>query len=74
MQKCGIFFQEEDKERYEAEMAIASVGKNWGFCSDECINVNEEFKYTPKFTGLGLMAYLDDQKCTELLGVRYNKI
>jgi hypothetical protein len=52
-------------------MAIASPGKGWGFCSEECNSLD-----TPpsgvRYTGLGLMAYLSDKKCEELLGVNLN--
>ena len=58
-----------DPQRYYAEMAIASPGKNWGFCSDECSYINEEFKYNIAYAGLGLMVYLPAEKCQEYLGV-----
>ena len=51
-------------------MATASPGKGWGFCSEECNKLDEGHKL--KYTGLGLMAYLSDEKCTELLGVNLN--
>lgn len=60
---------EDDPERFEAEMAIASPGKNWGFCSDECSYVNDEFKYNMAYTGIGLMVYLSEEKCQKYLGV-----
>ena len=50
-------------------MGIASPGKNWGFCSDECSYVNDEFKYNVAYTGLGLMVYLSEEKCQKYLGV-----
>ena len=49
-------------------MAIASPGKNWGFCSDECANVKDPFTYNVAYSGLGLMTYLPPGKCEELLG------
>ena len=49
-------------------MAIASPGKNWGYCSDECANVNDPFTYNVAYSGLGLMTYLPQEKCEELLG------
>ena len=52
-------------------MAIASPGKNWGFCSDECSYINEEFKYNIAYAGLGLMVYLSAEKCQEYLGVYF---
>ena len=51
-------------------MAIASPGKNWGFCSEECTIVNEEFKYNPSYTGLGLIVYLSSEECLNYLGVK----
>ena len=52
-------------------MAIASPGKGWGFCSEEC-NDLDSIPSGVKYTGLGLMAYLSDEKCKELLGVNLN--
>ena len=52
-------------------MAVASPGKGWGFCSEECQKIGKE-GYDVAYTGLGLMVYLSDEKCTEFLGV--NKI
>ena len=52
-------------------MAIASPGKGWGFCSEEC-DYLDFGSGEVKFTGLGLMAYLSDEKCAELLGVNLN--
>ena len=52
-------------------MAIASPGKGWGFCSDECDDLNNP-SGAVKYKGLGLMAYLSDEKCEELLGVNLN--
>ena len=52
-------------------MAIASPGKGWGFCSEECHTLNDR-QVAAKYTGLGLMAYLSDEKCKELLGVNLN--
>ena len=49
-------------------MAIASPGKNWGYCSDECVDVKDPFTYNVAYSGLGLMAYLPQEKCAELLG------
>ena len=51
-------------------MAIASPGKNWGFCSEECTLMNEEFKYSPSYTGLGLIVYLSSEECLNFLGVK----
>ena len=60
-------FQNPKHPRFYKEMAIASPGKNWGFCSDECKDMNDPYKYTVAFTGLGLMAYLPDERCEDLL-------
>ena len=60
-----------DPPRYEAEKAIASPGKGWGFCSEECDKLNSQPSGVI-YTGLGLMAYLSDEKCKELLGVNLN--
>ena len=57
-----------DPPRYEAEKAIASPGKGWGFCSEECDKLDSQPSGV-KYYGLGLMAYLSDEKCKELLGV-----
>ena len=59
------------KDQYEAEMAIASPGKGWGFCSEEC-NKGIDQGFDVKYTGLGIMAYLSDEKCANLLGVNLN--
>jgi len=50
-------------------MAVARPGKNWGFCSDECEQVDKTFRYDVKFTGMGLINYLPEKRCQELLGV-----
>ena len=69
--KSNSFFQKHnDPQRFQAEMAIASPGKNWGFCSDECTIMNEEFKYNPSYTGMGLIVYLSSEECLNLLGVK----
>ena len=60
-----------DPPRYEAEKAIASPGKGWGFCSEECDKLDSQPSGV-KYYGLGLMAYLSDEKCKELLGVNLN--
>ena len=52
-------------------MAIASPGKGWGFCSEECDDLDSQPSGVI-YTGLGLMAYLPDDKCKELLGVNLN--
>ena len=51
-------------------MATASPGKGWGFCSEECNKLDEGHKL--KYTGLGLMAFLSDEKCEKFLGVNIN--
>ena len=50
-------------------MAIASPGKNWGFCSDECQYVHEPYHHDVAYSGLGLMVYLSDDDCKKYLGV-----
>lgn len=54
---------------FRKEMGVARPGENWGFCSDECDHVEKTFRYDVKFTGIGLISYLSDKKCQELLGV-----
>jgi hypothetical protein len=65
-------FQPDEPDRYEKEMGLAEAGKNWGFCSDECQDVDKVVSYSVKFTGMGLISYLPEKKCQELLGVRFH--
>ena len=72
----NLFFQpdeveQEDKDRYIREMGVAEPGKNWGFCSDECEELDKPLSYSVKFTGIGLISYLPEKKCQELLGVNF---
>ena len=60
-----------DPPRYEAEKAIASPGKGWGFCSEECDKLDSQPSGV-KYYGLGLMAYLSDKECENYLGVNIN--
>ena len=52
---------------------MAEAGKNWGFCSDECQYVQHSFSYSPKYTGLALISYLDEEKCEKLLKVIFSE-
>ena len=34
-------FQPDEPDRYKREMGLAEPGRNWGFCSDECEDVDK---------------------------------
>ena len=45
------------------------IFKKSALVPDECEDVDKVFSYSVKFTGIGLISYLPEKKCQQLLGV-----
>ena len=57
------------QEQYVAEYGLASPGKNWGYCSKECDDDEENLIPRTEFSGIGVLTMLSSEKCKDLVKV-----